>query len=72
MPITDYMWPDDPDRDRALLIEKRAARAGFGMDRKIAEPGATGPDGFRLYDPATGYEFVRSRYLEDLEKYLIG
>lgn len=72
MPITDYMWPHDPDRDRAVLIEKRAKRAGFRMNRSIAESGATGPDGFRLYDAATGWEIVRSRYLEDIEQFLNG
>ncbi|WP_024803802.1 hypothetical protein [Nocardia sp. BMG51109] len=72
MPITDYMFADDPNRLRAIWIEARARRGGYRMDRKLAESGATGPDGYRLCDAETGHEVLRSAYLDDLERFLNG
>ncbi|MBB5915535.1 hypothetical protein BJY24_004447 [Nocardia transvalensis] len=67
MPITDYMFPHDPDRERAAWMERRARRAGYRMDRSIA---GTGGDGYRLCDAETGYEYIRSRTLDAIEEYL--
>ncbi|MFJ1456309.1 hypothetical protein [Nocardia sp. N2S4-5] len=67
MPITDYMFTNDPDRERATWLEKRAQKAGYRMDRSIA---GTGGDGYRLCDAETGYELIRSRHLENIEHYL--
>ena len=66
MPITDYMFSDDPERGIALWLEKRAVRAGYGMDRTMM----FGPSEYRLYDAETGWEVIRSASLKGIRDFL--